>query len=70
MELATGEKVLSKVKIQGGIFQRYALSTLIFVKTIMTLNYILRKCTGRKRFLKNNKKRITTVYTWTTSCCL
>ena len=37
---------LAEAKIQRGVFQRDALSPLLFVITIMPLNYILRKCTA------------------------
>ena len=43
VELTAGEKRLAEVKIQRGIFQEDALSSLLFVIAIMSLNDILRK---------------------------
>ena len=46
-ESTAGEKTLTEVEIQGGIFQEDELSlSLLFVIAMMPLNYILRKCTG------------------------
>ena len=45
VELATGGKTLAEVQILRGIFHGNALSSLLFVKVIMSLNPILRKCT-------------------------
>ena len=39
-------KKLNRVKIPRGIFQRDALSTLLFVIAMIPLNHILRKCSG------------------------
>ena len=44
--LTAGRQSLADVKIQRGIFQRDALSPLLFVKAMMPLNHILRKCTA------------------------
>ena len=46
VELTAEGKSLAEVKIQRGIFQGDALSPLLFVIAIMTLNHILRKCTA------------------------
>ena len=46
------KKTLAEVKIQRGIFQGDALSPLEFVKAIMQLIHILRKCTGDYKFTK------------------
>ena len=47
VELAAGGKSLPEAKIQSIIFQGDELSPLLFVLAMMTLNYILRKCTAR-----------------------
>ena len=46
VELTAGAKSLAEVKIQRHVFQRDALSPLLFVTVMMTLNNLLRKCTG------------------------
>ena len=56
------------MKIQRGIFQRDVLSSLLFVITMMPLNYILRNALGTTTF-KSHKKRLTTLRTWTTLNC-
>ena len=56
VELTAREKSLAEAKIQRGVFQRYALSTLLFVIAIMTLNHILRKCTGGYKLSKSQEK--------------
>ncbi len=43
VELTAQEKSLTEVKIQGDIFQRDALSPLLFVTTIMPFNHIFSK---------------------------
>ena len=43
VELTVGEKSLTEVKIQGGIFQVDALSSFLLVIVIMSLIHILRK---------------------------
>ena len=43
VELTAGEKSLTETKIQRGIYQGDALSPLLFVIAMMTLNNILRK---------------------------
>ena len=60
VELTAGGKSLAEVKIQKGIFQKDALSPLLFVIAMMPLNHILRKCAV------DRKKRSTTLCTWTT----
>ena len=50
VELIAGGKSLTKLKIQGRIFQGDALSRLLFVLPLMLLKYILRKCIGRYKF--------------------
>ena len=44
VELTAGVRSLAETKIQRGIFQVYALSSLLFIRAVMPLNYILRKC--------------------------
>ena len=68
MELKTGRKSLTEVKIQRVIFHGDALSPLLFVIVMVPLNHILRKCTGRYKL--NHKKRSITKCTWMTSNCL
>ena len=46
VELTAGGKSLTKVKVQGCIFQGDALPPLRFVIAMMPLNHILRKCTA------------------------
>ena len=45
MDLTAGGRSLTETKIQRGIFQRDALSPLLFMIATMSLNHILRKCT-------------------------
>ena len=59
MELTTGGKSLPEVKIQKGIFQGDSLSPLLFAITIMPLNHIQRKCTGRYKLHKSLEKLTT-----------
>ena len=47
VELTTGRKTLAKVKIQRGIIFGNGFSPLLFAIAMITLNYILRKCSGR-----------------------
>ena len=47
IELTAGERKLAEAKIQRGIFQGDALSPLLFIIAMMSLNHILRKCTCR-----------------------
>ena len=56
VELTTGGKSLAEEKIQRGIFQGNAFSSLLFIITMMPLNYILRKCTGANHFTKTQEK--------------
>ena len=44
VELTAGGRSLGETKIQRGIFQGDALSTLLFLIAMMPLNHILRKC--------------------------
>ena len=56
IELKVGEKNLTEVKIQRGIFQEDALSPLLFVTVMMQLNHTLRKCTGGYKLHKLQEK--------------
>ena len=55
VELTARGKRLTKMKIQRGIFQRDALSPLLFV-IAMPINHILRKCTGEYKLTKYPKQ--------------
>ena len=44
---------LAEAKVQRGIFQGDALSTLLFIITMMPLNHILRKCTAGYKLSKS-----------------
>ena len=57
-ELATGGESLAAVKIQRSIFQGDALSPLLFVIAMMTLNHILKKCTAGYKLSKSKSKEI------------
>ena len=56
VELTAGGKSLAEVKIQRSIFLRDALSPLLFVIAMMTLNHILRECTARYKLSKSRQK--------------
>ena len=45
-KITAGGKNLTETKIQRGIFHGYALSPLLFIIAMMSLNYILRRCTA------------------------
>ena len=55
-ELIAERTTLAEVKIQRSIFQGDTLSPLLFVIAKMSLNYILRKCTGSCKFTKSQEK--------------
>ena len=46
VESTAGGRGLAETKIQRGIFQGYALSPLLFISAMMSLNQIHRKCTA------------------------
>ena len=56
LELTAGGKRLTEKKIQKSIFQGDALSTLLIVIAMMSLNHILRKCTGGYKLSKSQEK--------------
>ena len=56
VELTAGEKSLVEAKIQRGIFQRDAVSPLLFLISMMPFNHILRKFTGGHKFNKSQEK--------------
>ena len=56
VKLKAGGKILAEVKIQRGIFQGDALSSLLFVISMMPLNHILRKCIDRYKLNKSQEK--------------
>ena len=56
VELTAGGQSLAEVKIQRGIFQKDALSPLLFVISMMPLNHILRKCTAGYKLSKSQEK--------------
>ena len=53
VELTTGGRSLAEAKIQRGIFQRDALSLLLFIIAMMSLNHILGKCTSGYKLSKS-----------------
>ena len=56
VELTSGGKSSTEVKIQRGIFQGHALSPLLFVIEMIPLNHILRKCIGGYKLHKSQEK--------------
>ena len=50
------EKSLAETMIQIGIFQGYALSPLLFIIAMISLNHILRKCTAEYKLGKSQQK--------------
>ena len=56
MELIAGGKSLAEVKIQRGVSVRDALSPLLFVIAMISLNHLFRKCTGGYKVTKLSKK--------------
>ena len=56
VELTAGGKSLTEVKIQRGIFQGDAISTLLFIIAMMPLNHIVRKCTAGYRLSRSKEK--------------
>ena len=56
VELTAGGRSLAEAKIQRGIFQGDALSSLLFKITMMPLNHILRKCTAGYKLSRSQEK--------------
>ena len=56
VELTAGGRSLNEAKVQRGIFQEVALSPLLFIIVMMSLNHILRKCTAGYRLSKSQEK--------------
>ena len=56
VELTAGGRSLAETKMQRGIFQGDALSTLLFIIAIMPLNHILRKCTVEYKLSRSQEK--------------
>ena len=63
VELTAGEKSLTEIKIEGGIFQGDALSPLLFIIVMMPLNHILRKCTAEYKLSRSQEKISHLMYT-------
>ena len=61
-ELTAGRKSLAEAKIQRGIFQEDALSPLLFIIAMITLNHILRKCTAEYKLTKSQENINHTMY--------
>ena len=57
VELAAGGRSLAETKIQRGIFQGDALSSLLFIIAMMPLNHILRKCTSGYKLSRSQEKK-------------
>ena len=62
MELIAGEQSLAGVEIKRFIFQRDSLSSLLYVRAMMPLTYVFRKCTGSNKFTKPQEKINQLVY--------
>ena len=56
VELTAGGRSLAETKIQRGIFQGDALSTLLFITATMVLNNILRKCMAGYKLSRSQDK--------------
>ena len=56
VELTAGRRSLAEAKIQRGIFQGDALSSLPFIIAMMPLNHMLRKCTAGYKLSKSQEK--------------
>ena len=56
VELTAEGKIWAETKIQRGIFQRDALSLLLFIIAMMPLNHILRKCTAGYKLSRSQEK--------------
>ena len=56
VELTAGGRSLAETKIQRGIFQGDALSSLVFIIAMTPLNHILRKCTAGYKLSRSKEK--------------
>ena len=56
VELTARGRSLADAKAQKSIFQREALSPLLFIIAMMPLNHILRKCTAAYKLSKSQEK--------------
>ena len=56
VELTAGGRSIAETKIQRGIFQRDALSPLLFIIAMMPLNHILRKCAAGYKLSRSQEK--------------
>ena len=56
VELTAGGKSLAETKIQRRIFQGDALSPLLFIIAMMSLNHIIRKCTAGYKLSRSQEK--------------
>ena len=62
VELIASGRSLTETKIQRGIFQGDALSSLLFMIAMMPLNHILRKCTAGYKLIRSQEKIIHLMY--------
>ena len=56
VELTAGGRSLTETEIQRGIFQKDALSPLLFIIAMMPLNHTLRKCASGYRLSRSQEK--------------
>ena len=70
VELTAEEKDLAEMKIHWAIFKEDVLSPLLLVIAMMTLNHILRQCTGEYKFSKlPEKDQSQNVHGWHQNVC-
>ena len=56
VELTAGGRSIAETNIQRGIFQKDALSPLLFIIAMMPLNHVLRKCTAGYKLSRSQEK--------------